>query len=56
MLDLRSALDKETDRERTRRLLADLLGEVVGERDEDGAYADLVDPTTRLLSAVGGGT
>jgi site-specific DNA recombinase len=50
LLDLRSALDKETDRERTRRLLADV---VVG-RDDVGAYADLADPATRLLSAVGG--
>ncbi len=56
MLDLRSALDKETDRERTRRLLADLLGEVIVGRDEDGAYADLADPATRLLSAASGGT
>lgn len=56
MLDLRSALDKETDRERTRRLLADLLGEVIVGRDEDGAFADLADPATRLLSAASGGT
>ncbi|WP_368408582.1 recombinase family protein [Caldimonas mangrovi] len=56
MLDLRSALEKDTDREHTRRLLAELLGEVVVGRDEEGAYADLAYPAARLLNAAGGRT
>lgn len=55
LLNLTDALGAETDREHTRRLLAELLGPVVVGRDDDGAYAEMTEPAERLLAAAGGG-
>lgn len=56
LLNLTDALSAETDREHTRRLLAELLGPVVvGRDDEGGAYAEMTEPAERLLVAAGGG-
>jgi site-specific DNA recombinase len=54
VLQLQQVLAGEEDRAHTRQVLADLLGTVVIGRDEDGIYADLVEPAERLLlTAVG---
>lgn len=56
LLDLQRELEAEEDRDRTRRLLADLLGPVVVGRDAEGPYADLIEPAERLLVAAAGGS
>jgi site-specific DNA recombinase len=56
VLDLRTALDEEADRDRTRQILADLLGTVTVGRDAatGEAWADLEEPAERLLLAAAG--
>lgn len=51
MLQLKAALETDTDRERTRALLADLVGPVTLARDEEGDWAEMVEPATRLAIA-----
>lgn len=54
LLDLRPALERVDDRERTRALIAQIIGPVELVRGEDGAtYARLPDPTAGLLKAAG---
>lgn len=54
VMQLQEVLSVEADRQRTRQILADLLGTVTIGRDEAGAYADLEEPAARLLLAAGG--
>ncbi len=56
LMDLGTALEAETDRERTRRLLAELMGPVVVGRDEHGPYAEMTEPAEWLLVAAAGGS
>lgn len=51
---LREALEDEADRERTREILAELLGRVRLVREPEGDFAELEDPAVRLLVAAGG--
>ncbi len=52
LLQLREALDQQTDRDRVRTLLADLLGPVHLVRDDDGSHwAEIEEPAQRLLVA-----
>ena len=52
LLDLGAALQQETmDRERTRALLADILGPVVLRRDAEGDWAEMEEPAQRLALA-----
>jgi DNA invertase Pin-like site-specific DNA recombinase len=56
VLQLQQVLEQETDRDRTRAILADMIGTVVIGRDQATGepYADLEEPAERLmLSAVG---
>lgn len=55
LMDLGAALEVESDREHTRRLLSDLLGPIVVGRDEEGPYAEMTEPAEQLLVAAGGG-
>jgi DNA invertase Pin-like site-specific DNA recombinase len=51
MLQLRAALEGDADRDRTRALLADMLGPVTLVRDEAGDWAEMEEPAARLLVA-----
>lgn len=52
LLDLGAALQQDTmDRERTRALLADILGSVVLRRDSEGEWAEMEEPAQRLALA-----
>jgi len=52
LLDLGAALQQDTiDRERTRALLADILGPVVLRRDSEGEWAEMEEPAQRLALA-----
>ncbi len=55
VLNLQTVLEEDKDRDRTRQMLADMLGTVVVGRDKAGkAFADLDEPAERLLlKAVG---
>ncbi len=56
LMQLEVALTEETDRLRTRQILASLLGRVTLGKDAAGeSYAELQDPAQRLLVAAGGG-
>lgn len=56
VLDLLRVLTEDTDRARTREILASMIGEVIIGRGEDGeTFAELDEPAERLIvSAVGG--
>ncbi len=55
VLDLRSALDDEEDRDRVRGMVAELIGPVVISADDAGeAWAEIEEPAGRLAIAVGG--
>ncbi|MEY2656069.1 MAG: hypothetical protein RLZZ524_3097 [Pseudomonadota bacterium] len=51
MLQLRDALESDADRDRTRALLAGLLGPVQLVRDAAGAWAEMEEPAARLALA-----
>lgn len=51
MLQLRSALESDADRDRTRALLADMLGPITLTRDDDGDWAEVEEPAARLALA-----
>jgi site-specific DNA recombinase len=48
LLALREALETESDRDRTRTLLAEMLGPVVLTRDDEGAWAEMEEPAERI--------
>lgn len=48
MLDLKAALESDADRERTRSLLASMLGPVRLTRDATGDWAEMEEPVTRV--------
>ena len=51
MLQLQQALEVDTDRERTRAMLADILGPVTLTRDQQGDWAQMEEPTQRVMLA-----
>lgn len=51
MVVLREALESDADRDRTRALLAQMLGPVVLTRDQVGAWAEIEEPAQRMLVA-----
>jgi site-specific DNA recombinase len=52
MLDLQAALQQDTmDRDRTRGLLAEMLGPVVLRRDQEGDWAEMEEPAQRVALA-----
>lgn len=51
LLQLKQALDDEADRDRTRALLADILGPVLLVRDEEGQWAEMEEPAARVALA-----
>jgi hypothetical protein len=51
LLALRAELEAETDRDRTRALLADLLGPVELVRDAEGDWAEVEEPAARVALA-----
>jgi DNA invertase Pin-like site-specific DNA recombinase len=51
MLDLRQALESEQDRDRTRALLAGMLGPVTLLRDDAGDWAEMEEPAARVALA-----
>jgi site-specific DNA recombinase len=58
LMQLQGILEDEADRDRTRRLLADMMGPVTIEKEEGTGevYARFEDPAERLLSAAVGGS
>ncbi|MBK1686239.1 recombinase family protein [Rubrivivax gelatinosus] len=48
LLDLQASLERASDRERTRELLADIVGQVLLRRDDAGDWAEMEEPAQRL--------
>lgn len=51
LLQLQQALESDADRQRTRELLADLLGPVTLTRDDEGDWAEMEEPAARVALA-----
>ncbi|MBK1711264.1 hypothetical protein CKO43_00545 [Rubrivivax gelatinosus] len=51
LLDLQAALERESDRERTRELLAEIVGPVLLRRDDAGDWAQMEEPAQRVALA-----
>lgn len=56
VMQLQTVLEEEKDRDRTRQLLADIMGSVTIGRDEAGTYAEMEKPADRLLLQAMGGS